>query len=68
MPKTRKNKCTDGKRHHWKDGWICEKCGLRRVEYEEAKLGDVGDKAETGPKSHTGDAIKDAFLRKLKRK
>ena len=22
------------KRHFWKDGWICEKCGLRRYDYE----------------------------------
>ena len=21
------------KRHHWKDGWICEKCGLRKADY-----------------------------------
>ena len=29
--KTKKS-CTDGKRHYWKDGWICEKCGLRKSE------------------------------------
>jgi hypothetical protein len=22
------------KRHHWKDGWICEKCGINRADYE----------------------------------
>ena len=25
------------KQHCWKDGWICEKCGLTRSDYEEQK-------------------------------
>ena len=25
------------KRHHWKDGWICEKCGLKRADYEQMR-------------------------------
>ena len=29
--------CKDGKRHWWPLGWVCDKCGLTRVEYEEAK-------------------------------
>jgi len=28
--------CKDGKRHWWLDGWVCEKCGLRRVDYDNA--------------------------------
>ena len=31
------NPCTDGKRHWWKDGWICDKCGLIRSEFEEQR-------------------------------
>ena len=27
------------KRHFWKDGWICEKCGLRRYDYDQRKNG-----------------------------
>lgn len=23
------------KRHHWKSGWICERCGMRRSDYEQ---------------------------------
>jgi len=23
--------------HYWKYGWICEKCGLRRADYEDNK-------------------------------
>ena len=29
--------CYDGKRHYWKDGWVCEKCGIRRADYEDMK-------------------------------
>ena len=29
--------CYDGKRHHWKTGWICEKCGVSRADHEEMK-------------------------------
>ena len=25
-------KCRDNKRHYWKDGWVCEKCGLRKAD------------------------------------
>jgi hypothetical protein len=25
------------KRHHWKSGWCCERCGLNRVEYEDSR-------------------------------
>ena len=28
--------CKDGKRHWWKSGWVCDKCGLRRVDYNDA--------------------------------
>ena len=28
--------CKDGKRHWWLSGWVCEKCGLRRVDYDDA--------------------------------
>ena len=28
--------CKDGKRHWWKQGWACDKCGLRRVDYDDA--------------------------------
>ena len=24
-------------RHHWKDGWMCERCGMRRADYEDMK-------------------------------
>lgn len=27
--------CKDGKRHWWKAGWVCEKCGLRKADYVE---------------------------------
>ncbi|MBU2249191.1 MAG: hypothetical protein KKD77_20760 [Gammaproteobacteria bacterium] len=36
--KTLKFPCTDGKRHWWKDGWFCAKCGITRVELIE-KMG-----------------------------
>jgi len=29
--------CYDGNRHHWKDGWMCERCGMRRADYEDMK-------------------------------
>lgn len=32
-----KGDCKDGKRHHWKDGWICSKCGKRRADYVEER-------------------------------
>ena len=22
------------KRHHWKSGWVCENCGMKRADYE----------------------------------
>ena len=28
------------KRHKWKDGWICDKCGLRRADYERDRSED----------------------------
>jgi hypothetical protein len=34
MPKRR---C---KRHHWKDGWKCEKCGMDRADYEHIRSQD----------------------------
>ena len=34
--KTKKTpKCIDGKRHWWKAGWVCEKCGLTMVDLVE---------------------------------
>lgn len=30
------NKCKEGKRHYWKSGWVCEKCGLKRWELDES--------------------------------
>lgn len=30
-------KCKGGKYHWWPAGWICEKCGLTRHDYEEEK-------------------------------
>jgi len=27
--------CKDGKRHWWRDGWVCTKCGLRRADYDD---------------------------------
>jgi len=27
----------DGKRHLWRSGWACAKCGITFVEYKEAK-------------------------------
>ena len=34
MPKLR---CS---RHKWKDGWICDKCGLRRADYDRDRNAD----------------------------
>jgi hypothetical protein len=31
---TNKPICT---RHYWKDGWIFEKCGMRRADFEDSK-------------------------------
>ena len=28
--------CKDGKRHWWPHGWVCDKCGLRRADYDDA--------------------------------
>ena len=30
-------KCKDGKRHWWKSGWACDKCGITFVDYKEFK-------------------------------
>lgn len=30
-------KCIDGKNHYWKDGWICEKCGIKKADVEDQK-------------------------------
>lgn len=30
-------KCIDGKKHKWKDGWICDVCGLKKADYEDNK-------------------------------
>ena len=30
-------KCKDGKRHLWRSGWACAKCGITFVEYQAAK-------------------------------
>ncbi len=32
-----KGDCKDGSKHHWKDGWICSKCGKRRADYVEER-------------------------------
>lgn len=34
MPKLR---CS---RHKWKDGWVCDKCGMRRADYEQIRSQD----------------------------
>jgi len=36
-----KIKCIDGKRHFWKSGWACEKCGIRRYDYEISNVPEI---------------------------
>lgn len=43
------NKCKDGKRHLWRSGWCCAKCGIMRVDYEEEKKKTKEERNESNP-------------------
>ena len=61
MPKM-PNKCYGGKRHHWKDGWICERCGVMRADHEERKRHNEELKTTGGKWWATGQWLNGHFL------